>query len=157
LITPAFCWAENDESTYKHLYGALYNWYTVKTGNLCPLDWHVPTDEEWKKLEMYLGMSQVASNLTSYRGTNEGSKLKSSVGWYQNGNGTNESGFSALPSGWRDYGGDFYFIGNWTDFWSSTEINSYNAWSRALGYIHNDVGRYEDSKKFGFCVRCVKD
>src|SRR4030043_1071771 len=57
-ITPVYCWYNNNESTYKNIYGALYNWYTVTTGNLCPLGWHVPTDGDWKILEMHLGMSQ---------------------------------------------------------------------------------------------------
>lgn len=157
LTTPAFCWADNNEYIYKNLYGGLYNWYTVNTGNLCPEGWHVPSDNEWKILEMLLGMSQAMADLTGYRGTNEGSMLKSGNGWYENGNGTNLTGFSALPSGWRDYGGEFYFIGNWTDFWTSTEINYNIAYSRALGYKYATIGRYEDSKKFGFSIRCIKN
>lgn len=157
LTTPAFCWANNDESTYKYLYGAFYNWYVVNTRKICPSGWHVPSDNEWKVLEIYLGMNQTMANLTGYRGTIEGRKLKSESGWYQNGNGSNETGFSALPTGWRDYGGDYYFIGIWTDFWTSTEINYDNAWSRSLGYTHDDIGRNEDSKKFGFGIRCIKD
>jgi uncharacterized protein (TIGR02145 family) len=153
----AYCWYNNDASTYRSTYGALYNWYTVSTGNLCPDGWHVPADGDWKKLEMYLGMSQEITELTLWRGTNEGSKLKSTSGWYQNGNGTNESGFTALPTGLRNDDGTFYYIGSWTDFWSSTEINSNNAWTRALGYLHNDIGRYEDPKKLGACVRCLRN
>ncbi len=155
--TPAYCWYNNDESAYKNIYGALYNWYTVNTGNLCPLGWHVPTDGDWKILEMHLGMSQEVTELALWRGTNEGSKLKSVNGWYQNGNGTNESGFTGLPGGLRDYDGIFYYIGSWTDFWSSTEINSNNAWTRGLGYTHDNIGRYEDSKKLGVSVRCIKN
>jgi hypothetical protein len=58
LETGAYRWYMNDENQYKGLYGALYNWYTVKGGKLCPVGWHVPGDEEWKKLEMELGMTQ---------------------------------------------------------------------------------------------------
>ena len=61
LISPAYCWYAND-STNKEVYGALYNWYAVNTKKLCPKGWHVPTDEEWKQLEICLGMSQELAN-----------------------------------------------------------------------------------------------
>jgi len=157
LSTPGFCYYDNNESLYKEIYGALYNWYAVYNGKICPAGWHVPSDEEWKTLEMYLGMSREVADLTLYRGTNEGSKLKSASGWNQNGNGTNETGFTGLPGGLRGYDGIFYYVGNWTDFWTSTEINSNNAYTRGLGYIHDNIGRYEDSKKLGVSIRCIKN
>ncbi len=157
LTTPGFCYYDNNESLYKVTYGALYNWYAVNNGKLCPSGWHVPSDEEWKTLEIYLGMSRTVADLMSYRGTNEGRKLKSTSGWDENGNGTNETGFTGLPGGLRDFDGVFYYIGTWTDFWTSTEINSNNAYTRGLGYIHDDIGRYEDSKKLGVSVRCIKN
>ena len=60
LLTPGYCWNNNDEATYKATYGALYNWYTVNTGNLCPTGWHVPGDAEWTTLTTYLGGEDVA-------------------------------------------------------------------------------------------------
>lgn len=146
------------------VYGGLYQWdelmqYTTNESpqGVCPAGWHIPSDNEWKTLEMYLGMSQEVTELTLWRGTMEGSKLKATSGWYMNGNGTNESGFTALPSGFRGTDGQFYYGGNWTDFWSSSQINIDLAWSRALGYSRDNIGRYEDSKKFGFSIRCIKD
>ncbi len=72
MRSPAYCWYENNEAVYKDFYGAYYNWYTVNTGKLCPSGWHVPSDEEWKTLEMHLGMSQESADSWAWRGTNEG-------------------------------------------------------------------------------------
>jgi uncharacterized protein (TIGR02145 family) len=157
LTSEAYCWYDNDAATYKNTYGALYNWYAVNTGKLCPSGWHVPIDAEWIELEMFIGMTREVAELTYWRGTNEGTKLKSTTGWYMNGNGTNDVGFTALPAGMRYNNGEFRYIGNWTDFWSSTEINSTRAWSRAFGYLNANIGRYDDTKQFGFCIRCIKD
>ncbi len=73
LSTPAYCWLRN-EIQYKDVYGALYNWYTVSTGNLCPTGWHVPTDEEYKILELSLGMGSDQVDLTGVEGNRPGSK-----------------------------------------------------------------------------------
>ncbi len=157
LTSDAYCWYDNDPATYKNNYGALYNWYTVNTGKLCPFGWHVPTDDEWMELEMFIGMTREIAELTYWRGTNEGNKLKSTSGWYMNGNGTNDVGFNVLPAGMRYNNGEFRYIGNWTDFWSSTEISRTLAWSRAFGYSNANIGRYDDAKQFGFCIRCIRD
>lgn len=76
LSTGAYCSYDNDDNNID-TYGLLYNWYAVDDSrNLAPEGWHVPTDEEWKELEMYLGMSQSEADDTGYRGTDEGGKLK---------------------------------------------------------------------------------
>lgn len=109
----------------------LYNWYAVDDSRgLAPAGWHVPTDEEWKQLEMYLGMSQSDANDDGFRGTYEGNKLKATSGWNSGGNGTNSSGFSALPGGYRYGNGSFYAVGNGGYLWSSSEFSSDNAWYR---------------------------
>ena len=104
LSTGAWCVHDNDGS-YANTYGYLYNWYAVNDiRNIAPEGWHVPTDEEWKELEMYLGMSQTEADDTGYRGTNEGGKLKEAgtTHWETPNTGaTNETGFSALPGGCR--------------------------------------------------------
>jgi uncharacterized protein (TIGR02145 family) len=140
-------------------YGLLYNWYAVDDArNIAPEGWHVPTDEEWKELEMYLGLSQNEADSIGYRGTDEGSKLKSTSGWNNNGNGTNESGFTALPGGYRRYSnGTFGFVGDHGYWWSATEYSSAAAWSRILSYNLSEVYRYFNSKPDGFSVRCVRD
>jgi len=63
LSTPGYCWYNNDETTYKNPYGALYNWHTVHTGKLCPSGWHVPTDSEWITLTSYFGGMNTADKL----------------------------------------------------------------------------------------------
>jgi uncharacterized protein (TIGR02145 family) len=122
-------------------YGRLYNWYAVKDARgLCPSGFHVPTDEEWKELEGTLGGFSAA-----------GAAMKT-TSW----GGTNSSGFSALPGGFRDYGdGGFYnrVTGYW---WSSSPYGAY-AWSRNLYSANSNVGRDYDAARYGFSVRCVRD
>jgi len=86
-------WAHNNNySQYENLYGKLYNWYAVDDSrNICPCNWHVPTDAEWTTLIDYLGGEGVA-----------GGKMKSTGTQYwlsPNTDATNESGFSGLPGG----------------------------------------------------------
>jgi len=138
-------------------YGVLYNYEAAKIAP--PAGWHLPTDEEWKQLEMFLGMSQEEADDHGNRGTDEGDKLKSTSGWDDNGNGNNQSGFNALPGGIRDYNGGFSVIGEWGEFWSSTFDSAANthAWNRYLTNTTIDVGRWGFEKRFGLSVRCVKD
>jgi uncharacterized protein (TIGR02145 family) len=165
LSTPAHCWYNNDSTANSATNGALYNWYTVKTNKLCPAGWHVPTDSEWKDLEMYLGMTQEEADASGPRGTDQGIQLKSTNGWNVGGmgNGANSIGFTALPSGARrlDTGG-FDFYGNTAVFWSSTEIFGDGAICRALWLEENTVRRaaevsYYLGKENGYSVRCLKD
>jgi Fibrobacter succinogenes major domain (Fib_succ_major). len=121
---PAYSWYNNDKE-FKNPYGALYNWYVVFTGKLCPLGWHVPTYENFKILVDYLGGKDIA-----------GGKLKDigSGDWtYPNAGATNESGFTGLPSG--NYGGFVDVsdgMGNYGYWWSSTEATTINSYSLTL-------------------------
>lgn len=159
LTTDAYCWANNDAASYKDLYGALYNWHAVNTGNLCPEGWHVPTDAEFSAMEIALGMDQAAANETGDRGTNEGKKLKNTTGWdTEAGNGTNESGFTALPAGYRSYQtGKSEGLRLITYFWSSTERNDDIAYYRMLEDGKETVNRSGTYKAAGKSVRCIKD
>ena len=162
LSTPAYCWYDNDEASHKATYGALYNWYVVETGKLCPDGWHVPTDSEWKQLEMYLGMSQSdADKQGFYRGTDEGGKLKETgtIHWDSPNEGaTNESGFTALPGGNRTYNGVvFESLGSGAHFWCATEYDGNLAWRRYIFYADGDIWRDIQYKRYGFSVRCIKD
>jgi len=157
LTTGAYCNYDNDANNAT-TYGRLYNWYAVNDSRkIAPEGWHVPSDSEWKTLEMYLGMSQSDADGVEWRGTNEGSKLKSTSGWYNNGNGTDDFGFSALPGGLRFYNGPYSNVGYSASFWSSTENGSYGAWYRELHVSTSDVYRNYASKRRGFSVRCVRD
>ena len=138
-------------------YGRLYNWYAVDNASgLCPSGWHVPTDGEWMVLEMELGMSESEANSTGWRGTDEGTQLKSTAGWNADGNGTDDFGFSALPGGGRLSGGDFDYAGNFGYWWSSSPDGG-SAWFRFLLGDSPGVGRSYDDPHYAFSVRCLRD
>jgi len=158
LTTPAYSWYENDEPTYGDTYGALYNWYAVDNGNLCPSGWHVPSDDDWKELELFLGLDPALYENEGWRGADEGDKLKATSGWVSNGNGTNETGFTALPGGYRDgYNrGAFALQGSYGQFWAT---DSWDVWGRTryLGYDVTQIGRTAFRLNTGQSVRCIKD
>ena len=168
LSTPGYCWYNNNYSTYGSIYGALYNWYTVNTGKLCPTGWHVPSDNEWTTLERAVCSSSTCSTDFPYgstiigpRGTDEGGKLKEAgtSHWMSPNTGaTNSSGFSALPGGYRlGNDGEFNDLSALGWFWSSTEEDVTNAWYSDLVSWGADVGRSYYGKMYGFSVRCLKD
>jgi uncharacterized protein (TIGR02145 family) len=137
-------------------YGVLYNWAAAQTA--CPPGWHLPSDAEWKQLEIYLGMTQEQADATKDRGTDQGTQLKSTNGWNNNGNGTNTSDFSALPGGIRYSNGTNGAIGNNGYWWSSTPYDADNIWRRSIFYYNNTVHRLNNSTKAdGLSVRCIKD
>jgi uncharacterized protein (TIGR02145 family) len=157
MTTPAYYLYNDDATNKKFAYGALYNWYTVNTGKLCPQQWHVPSDSEWKVLEINLLMDQYEVEKIGWRGTNQGDVLKTNTGWHLPDYGTNKTGFSALPGGYINNSGGFVFLeinGNW---WSSTEYFEENAYYRRLYYNESKVGRFNTFKTTGFSVRCIKD
>ena len=163
LTTGAYCNYNNDAG-YVGTYGRLYNWFAVDDiRGLAPEGWHIPTDEEWKQLEMYLGMSQEEADGVGNRGTDEGGKLKE-VGTehWENPNvgATNETGFTALPAGYR-YWDNGVFAGMIGEafFWTSTEGGAgNNAWGRYIDHSQSNILRYDIYlKQIGFPVRCVKD
>ena len=157
LSTGAYCSYDNADSNIT-TYGLLYNWFTVNDNrNLAPAGWHIPTDEEWKQLEMYLGMSQTEVDNTGHNRTRVGHMLKSTNGWNYNENGTNSSGFTALPGGYRLLDGSFITIGNRAYFWSSTEAVGTYAWCRDLSVYHSTVGYIRANWLNGLSVRCIKD
>jgi uncharacterized protein (TIGR02145 family) len=159
LTTGAYCNYNNTKNADTiATYGRLYNWYAATDSrNIAPSGWHVPTDTEWKTLEMFLGMTQTQADETGWRGTDQGNQLKETgdTHWY---GGTNSSGFSALPGGYRSYDyGTFYFLKYSGLWWSATELNWAYAWFRTLvSSIGNDYRRFHD-KKDGFSVRCLRD
>jgi uncharacterized protein (TIGR02145 family) len=146
----AYCWYNNDSSAYEIPYGKLYNWYAVNSGKLCPTGWHVPSDSEWKTLGDYLGGDLVA-----------GGKLKEAgkMHWSAPNTGaSNESGFTALPGGFRMENG-FGFKGEMTYWWSSTEYTSTTAWTRCVYYMSGSLSKDKTGplKSGGISVRCVKN
>jgi len=153
LTTGAWCYYDNDSSNGTK-YGKLYNWYAIHDPRgLAPNGFHIPSDAEWTQLIDYLGGDRGA-----------GSKMKSSSGWPKDGNGTNSSGFSALPGGYRFENGAFNSVNYYAYWWTSTEPISvaypisYQAWFRNL-YWPADGSFSRDilPKRCGFSVRCIKD
>lgn len=157
----AWCYYNNDPDN-GDIYGKLYNWYAVNDERgLAPEGWRVPSDDDWKELEMYLGMSQEEADGWSWRGTTEGAKLAGGYDlWYngslRNNNDFNSSGFSGLPGGYRDHGGYYHDISHSARLWSSTDYSTPAAITRALNYINTDVNRYDNFKSLGRSVRCIK-
>lgn len=166
LITPAYCWYNNDINN-KNTYGALYNWYVVNTGKLAPAGWHVPTDAEWEILENYL-----IANGYNYDGSASGNKiaksLASATGWQASdvvgapGNNdyptyVNKSGFTAVPAGYRNLEGLFVRRGYSGDTWSASDYNTDQAWQWDIDNDFNSTSREPYYKKVGFAVRCLKD
>jgi len=147
LSTGARC-AYNNSETTADTYGYLYNWYAVDDSrNLAPSGWRVPTDADW-------------TTLTNYLGSNAGVKMKEAgtSHWNSPNTGaTNESGFTALPGGYRCSDGDFINLGYSASFWSSTEGGISLVWARALYFDHSEVSRYSSSEQFGFSVRLVRE
>ena len=146
---------DNDQSNVAK-YGYLYNWETAK--NVCPDGYHLPTDDEWKELEMELGMTKTeADEKYEWRGTNQGEQLKAETGWEKDGNGTNESGFSALPGGCHDTDGSFYGVGIFCDWWSASLDSNSNAWRRSLHCRTSGVTCGARDKSMGISIRCIKN
>ena len=147
----------NDNENNAYIYGNLYNWFAVDDyRGVCPEGWNVPTDDEYTALSNYLGGTSVAGGKMKAIGTIEGGDGL----WYYHSNSgeTNESGFTGLPGGYRDYGnGNYSYMGYSGYFWSSIESSNYDAWYRKLYYDTSGLGRYHDRKENGFSVRCIRD
>jgi uncharacterized protein (TIGR02145 family) len=135
-------WCYDNSAVACKMYGRLYDWETAKKA--CPSGWHLPTRAEWDTLVNYVGSSA-------------GKALKSKSGWYDNGNGTDASGFSALPGGYRYSDGGFDGAGYGGFWWAATENGSGLAYYRYMGYgIDYNVREYGDDKSYGYSVRCVQ-
>lgn len=143
--TPAWCYLKYDLANgWK--YGKFYNWYAVHDARgLAPAGWHIPTNDDW------------ATMITNLGGDGEaGKKIKNNAGWDGDGNGSNSSGFSALPAG-KCASGDFANCGKNCYFWSATKGNFYYSWARMLGYDSPAVSSSLENNSSGFNCRCVKD
>jgi uncharacterized protein (TIGR02145 family) len=145
---PLYGWYNNDEVSFKPAYGAIYNGYSVSTGKLCPVGWHVPTDVDWNRLATYLGGVSVAGGKLKESGT---SHWKS-----PNTGATNESGFTALPAGFRFNGA---FRGTGTDgiFWSSTGISASDPYFFNMFYNSTILNVFVMPQYQILSVRCLKD
>ncbi len=162
-VIEKYCFYDN--LTYCTGFGGLYQWaeavqyqngasnltspnptFTGNIRGICPTGWHLPSEAEWTALENALGGASVA-----------GTALKSTNGWYNNGNGNNSSGFNALPCGLLDIYGSFGNMPYNAFFWSSSESSPASAINRYLGYNDSNIDRYNGNKFYGFSARCTQD
>ena len=140
---PAWCYYDNDPQNGKR-FGRLYNWYAVNDSRgIAPSGWRVASDEDWDELAETLGDEEV------------GKKIKSKQGWNEDGNGTDEVGFNALPGGLRDIDGKFGYIGEACYFWTSTEYSEENAADRFLNHDEDEIDSYDLGKSSGYYIRCI--
>jgi uncharacterized protein (TIGR02145 family) len=153
LKTDAYAWYNNDAATYKDAYGALYNWYAVGKGNLCPTGWHVPSNVEWTTLINYVGGQSIGGNLLKSTRT----KPEVHPRWESTTTSvTNATGFSGLPGGYKDsYGSSSVgFSGYW---WSTTPYSTDYAYWRGLSYSGSSVTNTMSLNYNGYSVRCLED
>jgi uncharacterized protein (TIGR02145 family) len=138
-------------SDFYSTYGLYYNWYAVQDNrNICPVGWHVPTDEEWTTLtNLYTGGYLFAAIKLKEAGTTHWNSTNTAA--------TNESGFTALPASFRPEGTGFINPGEQGRWWTGTEFDSNNAWDRLMGRNASYVNREETTKTIGLSVRCIKD
>jgi len=163
-------------TTNYQTYGVLYNWVAAMAGEassnsvpsgvhgICPVGWHLPSDEEWKILEgevdSYFGYPDLEWDSIGWRGTDAGGNLKETGTTHWNSPNTgasNSSGFTTLPGGYRIGHGDFVNVGDDSDFWSSTEYDNIFVWYRRLHNYNSDVNRGYYYKDWGLSVRCLED
>jgi len=148
-------WTYNNDPANGDAYGRLYTWEAARAA--CPRGWRLPSDEDWRTLEIALGMSKSEAIDDGWCGDDQGKQMKSINGWHNDGNGTDSSGFNALPGGYRYSSGSFDNLGAYGYWWSSTKYRDSRDWFLRLHYDHDQVGRYHYNKAFGFSVRCIKD
>ncbi len=158
ITNEAYCWYLNDQNTYMNTYGALYNWYAVNNGSLCPEGWHVSSNEEWSVLLEYLGGADIAGGKLMETGINHWESTLSEI--------TNETGFTALPGGYitgephSPYGphADFGYESIFGYWWTSTGYSLSTAFSRSIIAAYTSIRTHSDlGLRWGFSVRCVKD
>lgn len=150
LTTGAYCYYNNDSTTYAAVYGKLYNWYAVvDPRGLAPEGWHIPSDFEWTTMSACLGGDDLAGGMMKEYGTEHWNAPNPNAG--------NLANFTALGGGYRYYQGSFFNVLDSGCFWSSTVAGIYDAWNRILSNATDDNVRTFNEKPCGFSVRCIKD
>jgi uncharacterized protein (TIGR02145 family) len=150
-VSPEYQWAPNGDESNIARYGRLYTGYVANDSrNVCPTGWHVPTDDEWMTLSEYLGGSAFAGGKLKEAGTTH---------WASpNAGATNESGFTALPSGGRP--NSFCCLGNYGYYWCSYQGGS-GEWVYGLlwelFYSDSETGHESNPLYSGWSIRCLKD
>ncbi|HAN19211.1 MAG: hypothetical protein A2X13_09585 [Bacteroidetes bacterium GWC2_33_15] len=159
---PKYWFAYNDDLSNIETYGRLYTWYAATDSReICPEGWHIPSDLEWKTLQVFLGMNLSDIDIICDDNNTVGSKLKQigTLNWsYPNTGATDEYGFTALPAGYRKrFNKVFEYKYEYACFWSNTENDLNNAWYRHLYNDKASICRTYNLKNYGFSVRCIKN
>jgi uncharacterized protein (TIGR02145 family) len=177
LSSPAYCWYNNDFENYGNFYGALYNWFAINSNtnggrNVCPIGWHVSTNDERFSMETFL-----LGNLADNDGSGMigdpvemdfAKALASTTSWTVSSDTgvvgnidypdkRNISGFTALPGGWRTKGGAFGEISNYGCWWMADEFNNERGYFYIILSNSSNPGLYGAFKSYGCSVRCVQD
>jgi len=148
LTTEAYCDYQNNPSN-SAIYGRLYNWYAATDNNICPKGWHVASDADWTTLTNFLGDTSTDGGKLKETGTSH---------WLSPNTGaTNETGFTALPGGYRGDGGAFVGMGTNGGWWTTTASSSTNAWYRWMYNNLSAINKFNVYKAVGFSIHCVKD
>jgi uncharacterized protein (TIGR02145 family) len=149
LITPGYCWYANDAASFKDIYGALYNGYSLSSGKLCPVGWHVPVKDDWQTLRDFIGDSLTAGGKLKETGT---------AHWLSPNLGAdNSSGYTAVGAGIRYFEGTFASVLSYASFWSATGADNDDNWYTGLYFDDASFVIDNANKKNGFSVRCIKD
>jgi uncharacterized protein (TIGR02145 family) len=162
--SPKYQWPPNDSESNVNIYGRLYTWYAATDNRgMCPAGWHLPSDSEWKFLEIAIGMNSTEADNSDWRGSNEGSKLAGfsalaiwSDGLLKSNSAFGTSGFIALPAGDHHDTGQMGGLG-WGSWWTSTYHSSPLAWYRYINASSSKIVRSGQLIGFGLSIRCVKD
>ena len=169
--TTKYWFVYDDNPDNKSAYGLLYTWAAAMNGasgsaenpsgvqGVCPTGWHLPSDNEWKQLEIFIGMNETEAGNVGYRGTDEGGKLKEAgyTNWNEpNTSATNKSGFTALGAGHRTNTNNYTNMKTGANFWSATNSGD-QSWTRLLLSSTAQIYRWQYLNNFGLSVRCVKD
>jgi uncharacterized protein (TIGR02145 family) len=167
-LSDSTSWCYGNDAENCEIYGRLYDWMTImgvdasyENSNyshsspyqgICPAEWHIPSDAEWRTLVSFLGERESAAVV-----------LKTVSGWnstkYVNGNGTNNYGFFAAPSGYRDSDGNYLNIGDYIRWWTTTESTeqAYVAFFTEINSSDMPLGFYGLYKTDGYSLRCIKE
>lgn len=137
----------NGDASLASEHGLLYNWFAVTDPRgIAPEGWHVPSDDDWQRLAEHLGADSA------------GTQLKVPEGWRDQGGGTNSSGFTAVPSGFRHWDGTYEGLGIYGSWWTATilEDDSYFVWFRGVGHDYPHLHRERTSKFLGMSLRMIQ-